>query len=48
MIAEDTAQCAIPADELSMEFDVPAGPEVTIIEQPSPETRGFYEIAFYD
>ena len=48
VIAEDTLRCAIPADEISMEFAVPAGPEVTIAKQPSPETRGFYEIAFYD
>lgn len=48
VIAEDTLQCAIPVDELSIEFAVPAGPEVTIIKQPSPDTRGIYEIAFYD
>lgn len=48
VIAEDSLRCAIPANELGMEFAVPESTEVTITQQPSPETRGFYELAFYD
>lgn len=47
VVAEDSLQCAIPANDLSMEFTVPDGGEVWIVQEPSADTRGVHEVMFY-
>lgn len=47
VVAEKSLRCSIPANEISMEFVVPQGGEAWIVQEPTPETRGIYEVMFY-
>ena len=47
VIAEDSLRCGIPANKLSMEFTVPDGGEIWIVQEPSADTRGIHEVMFY-
>ncbi|WP_345472483.1 hypothetical protein QMQ05_01705 [Glutamicibacter ectropisis] len=46
-VAEKSLDCSIPATELSMEFTIAQGGDVWVVQEPSSDTRGIYEVMIY-
>lgn len=47
-VVQGSVHCGIPAHETSFEVKAPRGSELTVSHQPSPQTRGIFELALYD